>query len=385
MIYYGRHSINETDVAAVLEVLNSDYLTQGPAVEQFEGAVLKYCNAGYAVAVNSATSALHLACLSLGVGAGDKVWTSAVTFVSSSNSALYCGADVDFVDINHETFNMDVEILENKLEKAEKEGCLPKVVMPVHLAGQPCDMASIARLAKKYNFFVIEDASHALGAKYQNEPIGACIHSDITVFSFHPVKIITSGEGGMALTNNPILASKMRKLRTHGITSDPSEMEERPVEELWNYQQIELGYNYRLPDILAALGVSQMQRLDQFLEKRRVIATIYDEELVGLPIITPTRMADSISSNHLYIIRFETEKISRSHKTLFKELHSRGITGNLHYIPVPLQPFYRKLGFLRGSFPAAERYFNQVMSIPIYPGLTANMQKKCIDEIKGLL
>jgi UDP-4-amino-4,6-dideoxy-N-acetyl-beta-L-altrosamine transaminase len=384
-IPYGRQDINQHDIDAVIQVLGAECLTQGPMVGRFEDAMAAYCGARHAVAVNSATSALHIACLALGVTRGDLVWTTPITFVATSNCALYCGASVDFVDIDPATYNISVPSLEEKLVEARKLGRLPKVVIPVHMAGQSCDMLAISRLGKEYGFSIIEDASHAVGARYRKQPVGCGRYSDITVFSFHPVKIITSGEGGMALTNDAALAARMQKLRSHGITSAPAEMDQRPGDELWNYQQVGMGFNYRLTDIQAALGLSQMQRLDQFVAARHATARRYDDLLAGLPLATPAQSAESYSSYHLYIIRLHVNEIGRTQLEVFRDLHQRKILVNLHYIPIYLQPYYRQLGFKPGLCPEAERYFKQAMSIPLYPSLGHEQQDGVIDALAGVL
>ena len=376
MIPYGRQDINQADIDAVVEVLRSDYLTQGPTVPAFEKAVATYCGAQHGVAVNSATSALHLACLALGVGKGDVVWTTPITFVASANCALYCGAGVDFVDIDPQTYNLSVERLAEKLVLAEISGLLPKVVIPVHLCGQPCDMAGIHALSKQYGFKIIEDASHAIGGRYKDEPIGNCRYSDITVFSFHPVKIITTGEGGMSLTNDEQLAKKMKLLRSHGITSEPADMHQRPPQELWNYQQIALGFNYRMTDIHAALGLSQMERLDEFVTKRHDISKRYDQMLSGLPVVTPWQHSDSYSSYHLYVIRLKLDEISRSNRQTYEAMRAAGILINLHYIPVYRQPYYEQMGFKTGYCPESEHYYSEAISIPLYPGLSDAEQEQ---------
>jgi len=381
MIPYGRQDISETDIQAVVDVLRSDFLTQGPAVPAFEKAVADYCGAGHAVTVNSATSALHIACLALGVGKGDIVWTSPITFVASANCALYCGADVDFVDIDPRTYNLSTERLAEKLAQAEKSGRLPKVVIPVHLCGQPCDMAGIHALSQRYGFKIIEDASHAIGGKYKGEPIGNCRYSDITVFSFHPVKIITTGEGGMALTNNENLAKRMQLLRSHGITREAGEMTHAP-EGPWYYQQIELGFNYRMTDIQAALGLSQMRRLDEFVAKRHAIAKRYEQLLADLPVITPWQNADSYSGLHLYVIRLRLAEIGKTHRQVFEALRAAGIGVNLHYIPVYRQPYYEDMGFKAGLCPEAERYYLEAISLPMYPNLTEAQQDKVIESLR---
>ena len=382
IIPYGRQDINQTDIDAVVSVLQSDFLTQGPIVPAFEKAVDDYCKVQHAVAVNSATSALHIACLALGVGKGDIVWTTPITFVASANCALFCGAKVDFVDIDPKTYNLSVERLQEKLLEAKKAGTLPKVVIPVHLCGQACDMAGIHALSKRYGFKIIEDASHAIGGRYKDEPVGNCRYSDITVFSFHPVKIITTGEGGMALTNDSQLAKLMRLLRSHGITSDVSEMHTRPPQELWNYQQIDLGFNYRMTDIHAALGLSQLQRLNEFVDKRHTIAKRYDQMLSDIPVITPCQRPESYSSYHLYVIRLRLGEINKTHRQVYDALRTAGILVNLHYIPVYRQPYYEKAGFINGYCQEAEKYYSETISIPMYPGLTEDQQNYVVAEIE---
>ncbi len=378
MIPYGRQDINQADIDAVVEVLRSDFLTQGPVVPAFESAVSSYCGAQHGIAFNSATSALHVACLALGVGKGDRVWTTPTTFVASANCALYCGAEVDFVDIDPQSYNLSVERLEEKLAQARKNGSLPKVLIPVHLCGQPCDMAAIHELSRQYGFRIIEDASHAIGGRYRNESIGNGRYSDITVFSFHPVKIITSGEGGMALTNDAHLARRMRLLRSHGITSDAAEMQPRVPEEMWNYQQIDLGYNYRMTDIHAALGLSQMRRLDEFVASRHAIAKRYDRMLSSLPLVTPWQHPDSYSAYHLYVIRLKLGEIRKTHREVYGTLHGADIRVNLHYIPVYRQPYYEQLGFPQGYCPQAEQYHLEAISIPIYSSLTPAQQDSVV-------
>ena len=378
MIPYGRQDISETDIQAVVDVLRSDFLTQGPAVPAFEKAVADYCGTEHAVAVNSATSALHIACLSLGVGPDDVVWTSPITFVASANCALYCGAQIDFVDIDPRTYNLSIERLTEKLEHAKKLGCLPKVVIPVHLCGQPCDMAGIHKLSRRYGFKIIEDASHAIGGKYQGEPIGNSHYSDITVFSFHPVKIITTAEGGMALTNDESLAQRMKLLRSHGITRDEQDMTHAP-DGPWYYQQIDLGFNYRMTDLQAALGVSQIQRLDEFVAKRHAIAKRYDELLADFPAVTPWQHPDCYSGLHLYVIRLNLDELDKRHREVFESMRAAGIGVNLHYIPVYRQPYYEELGFKRGYCPEAEKYYAEAISLPMYPGLTDMQQKEVIN------
>lgn len=391
MIPYGRQNISQTDIDTVISVLRSDFLTQGPWVSRFEHAVTEACNAKHGVAVNSATSALHIACLALELGPGDWLWTSANTFVASANCALYCGAKVDFVDIDPRTYNMCPEALAQKLVVAQKAGTLPKVVVPVHLCGQPCDMASIHALSQQYGFKVIEDASHAIGAKYRKgglggdfEPVGNCEYSDITVFSFHPVKIITTAEGGMALTNDPLLANRLQRLRSHGITSAQLEMQPRPTNEIWNYQQTRLGYNYRMTDIQAALGVSQMERLQVFVEQRHRIAERYDIELADLPIQLPWQSPDSYSAYHLYPILINPGVSGISQRQFYDVMQGAGINVNLHYIPVYRHPFYEAMGFKAGYCPNAETYFTQAISLPMYPLLSHSEQAYVIKVIAGV-
>lgn len=367
MIPYGRQEITQQDIDAVVDVLRSDFLTQGPQVPRFEDKLAAYCGAAHAVAVNSATSALHIACLAQGLGEGDWLWTTPNTFVASANCALYCGAQVDFVDIDPHSWNMCPQALEKKLAVAEKAGRLPKVVVPVHLCGTSCDMQAIHALGQRYGFKIIEDASHAIGARYRDEPVGNCRYSDITVFSFHPVKIVTTAEGGATLTNRVDLAEKMALLRSHGITRDPKLMSKAP-DGPWYYEQVDLGFNYRMTELHAVLGVSQMDRLDEYVSRRHEIATRYDELLAGLPLRTQQR-AD-YSALHLYVIRLNLEEIKKSHRDVFVTLRERGIGVNLHYIPVHTQPYYRAMGFAEGDFPEAERYYSEAISLPMYPGLT---------------
>lgn len=384
MIPYGRQNISEQDIAAVVSVLRSDFLTQGPVVPAFEKAIAEHCQAKYAVAVNSATSALHIACLALGVGPGDRVWTSPITFVASSNCALYCGAAVDFVDIDPKTYNMSATTLESKLKLAKSAGTLPKVVIPVHLCGQPCDMQAIYALSQEYGFKIIEDASHAIGGRYQELPIGNCRHSDITVFSFHPVKIITTAEGGMAVTNQPALANTMQLLRSHGITRDP-ELMTHASDGPWYYQQLELGFNYRMTDLQAALGLSQMSRLTSLVAKRHELAKRYDHLLKVLPVVTPWQQPDSYSGLHLYVIRLDPDKTNKKHLEVFESLRTQGIGVNLHYIPVVAQPFYVKLGFSLSDYPESERYYRQAISLPLYPDLTDDMQDQVVEALRRAL
>jgi UDP-4-amino-4,6-dideoxy-N-acetyl-beta-L-altrosamine transaminase len=384
MIPYGRQEIREEDVDAVVEVLRSDFLTQGPAVPRFEEAVARYCGGVHAVAMNSATSALHVACLALGLGPGDRLWTSPITFVASANCGLYCGAQVDFVDIDPQTYNLCPLALERKLEEAAEQGKLPKVVVPVHLCGQPCDMKRIHALAQRYGFKVIEDASHAIGGKYLDEPIGSCRYSDITVFSFHPVKIITTAEGGMAVTRDPALAERMALLRSHGITRDASRMTHEP-DGPWYYQQVELGFNYRMTDLQAALGTTQMQRLDEYVAARHALAARYDERLADLPLTRPWQHPDGYSGLHLYVIRLQPQRLTANHREVFEALRAHGIGVNLHYIPVHTQPYYRSLGFEPGQFPEAERYYAEAISLPLYSTLTIAQQDQVITAVSEVL
>lgn len=385
MIPYGRQDISDADVASVVGVLQSDWLTQGPVVPRFEQALADYCGIEHAVAVNSATSALHIACLALDVGPGDLVWTSPISFVASANCARYCGADVDFVDIDPRTYNLSIEKLVEKLVLARCTGRIPRVVIPVHLCGQSCDMEAIQALAREFGFRIIEDASHAIGAEYCGEPVGCGRYSDITVFSFHPVKIITSGEGGAAVTGDEELAKKMRQYRSHGVTADSGQMAPRPTEEIWNYQQVVLGYNYRLTDIHAALGLSQMARIDTFVSRRRDIAKQYDELLANLPLVRPWQHPKTRSSYHLYPIRVRTEDSGVTQREIYDALLAAGIGVNLHYIPIYRQPYYESLGFNLGYCPEAERYYQETLSIPIFPGLTAEDQEYIVFSIKNAL
>jgi len=384
VIPYGKQDINQEDIDAVVEVLKSDFITQGPKIPEFEQSLAEYTDASYALALNSATSALHVACLALGLGPGDSLWTSPITFVASANCALYCGAMVDFVDIDPKTYNLCPVALKEKLVIAKAEGTLPKIVVPVHLSGQPCDMESIYLLSQEYGFSVIEDASHAIGGRYKESPIGSCRYSDITVFSFHPVKIVTTAEGGAALTNDSDLAGRMELLRSHGITRDETLI----VGEShgpWYYQQITLGYNYRMTELQAALGLSQMSRLDKFVEVRHSLARRYDELLDGLPVTIPHQLPDSYSGLHLYVIRLKLDEIRCSHKDVFCELRASGIGVNLHYIPVHTQPYYRKLGFSENDFPESMRYYREAISLPMYPNLTQEQLVEIVDKLRGII
>ncbi len=383
MIPYGRQSITPDDIDAVVRVLQSDFLTQGPVVPAFERSVADHCGVEHAVAVNSATSALHIACLALGLGPGDELWTTPVSFVASANCGLYCGARVDFVDVDPVSVNMSVDALEGKLVEAAREGRSPKIVVPVHLSGQPCDMKRIRELSFEYGFKVIEDASHAIGATYLNTVVGDCAYSDVTVFSFHPVKIITTGEGGMALTRDADVARLMQLLRSHGITRDPASMTE-PPHGGWYYQQIGLGFNYRLTDIQAALGVSQMHRLQVMLERRRQLADGYDKMLSALPIQLPQRVNDRSSAWHLYVVRL-TDACKVSRATVFQRLRDAGIGVNVHYIPIHLQPYFQNLGFQSGDFPNSEEYYRRAITLPIFPSMSDEQQQLVVSELSRAL
>lgn len=380
MIPYSKQEIYNDDIASVVEVLRSDWLTQGPTIPKFEQAIANKVHAKYGIATNAATSALHIACLSLELGPEDWLWTSPISFVASANCALYCGAKVDFVDIDPRTFNMSIEALTIKLNKAEQVGKLPKVIVPVHFAGQSCDMESIYKLSKQYGFKIIEDASHAIGGKYKEYNVGSCHYSDITVFSFHPVKIITSGEGGIALTNDKVLAEQMFRLRSHGITRNRLDMMEDP-EGAWVYEQLELGFNYRMSDIHAALGLNQLLKLDAIIEKRNHLASIYNDELVSLPLSLQKLINGVLSTWHLYVIRVsETKRLE-----LFKKMQAEGVGVNVHYIPIHLQPYYRKQGFKKGQFPNAEQYYKEAITLPLFPALTEQQQEFVIKIIKSVL
>ena len=379
MIPYGKQDIQQADIDAVREVLESDFLTQGPVIQRFEQAVAQKVGANHGIAVNSATSGLHLACLALGLGEGDWLWTSPITFVASANCGVYCGANIDFVDIDPDTYNLSPRALEAKLQTAEKEGRLPKVVVPVHLCGQPCDMAAIHALSQRYGFSIIEDASHAIGGHYKGEPVGCGRYSDITVFSFHPVKIITTGEGGLAVTNNAGLAQHMERLRSHGITRDSKLMTHDP-DGPWYYQQIELGFNYRMTELQAALGLSQLERLDSYVASRKERAERYNRELASLPLTTPHQHPESDSAWHLYVIRLNQD-VAPKRRQIFEGLREAGIGVNLHYIPVPTQPYYQAMGFKEGQFPEAERYYEEAISIPLHPALSEQDQTAVINAL----
>lgn len=379
-IPYGRQDVTTSDIAAVAEVLASDWLTQGPVVPRFEQALAESCGAAHAVAVNSATSALHLACLALGLGPGDWLWTSPITFLASANCGRYCGAQVDFVDIDPRTYNLSVEALARKLEQARAAKRLPKVVIPVHLAGQSCDMAAIRALGREYGFRIVEDASHAVGGRYQGRPVGDCRYSDIVVFSFHPVKIITSAEGGMAMTNDAQLAERMALLRSHGMTRDTARMT-RAADGPWYYEQVDLGFNYRMTEVQAALGLSQLARLHDYVARRHALAARYDARLAGLPLTTPWQHPDTHSGLHLYIVRIAADR----RRAVFDRMRANDIGVNVHYIPVHTQPYYRQLGATTGSYPEAERYYAEAISLPMYAMLSEAQQDRVVDVLRGAL
>ncbi|WEZ87293.1 UDP-4-amino-4,6-dideoxy-N-acetyl-beta-L-altrosamine transaminase [Pseudomonas sp. NyZ480] len=384
MIPYGRQNIDQADVAAVVEVLQSDWLTQGPLIERFEQAIAQRCAAGYAVAVCNATAGLHLACLAAGLGDGDYLWTSPISFVASANCGRYCGASVDFVDIDPYTWTIDAGALAVKLEQAARERRLPKVVVAVAFAGQSADMRAIAALARQYGFTLIEDAAHAVGARYAGAPVGCGEFADMTVFSFHPVKIITTAEGGMVLTNRADLGQRLRLLRSHGITRDASQMTEESHGS-WYYQQLELGFNYRITDLQAALGLSQLTRLDAFLARRRELASRYQRLLAHLRVTVQAPQAEAESAWHLFVIRLKSDRLQCSHRAVFEGMRAAGVGVNLHYIPIHLQPYYRDLGFSLGDFPQAERYYAEALSLPMYPDLTDAQQDHVVDSLYRLL
>jgi UDP-4-amino-4,6-dideoxy-N-acetyl-beta-L-altrosamine transaminase len=384
LIPYGRQSISQDDINSVISVLQSDFLTQGPQVPLFEKVVANYCGVDYGIAVNSATSALHIACLALGLGKGDLLWTSPNSFVASANCGLYCGAEVEFVDIDQQTYNLSTKELESKLILAKQKNKLPKIVIPVHFAGQSCDMKKIYSLSQEYGFYIIEDASHAIGGKYLDKYIGSCQYSDITVFSFHPVKIITTAEGGLATTNNASIAKKMSLYRSHGITRDQKLMS-KVSEGDWYYQQIGLGFNYRMTELQAALGSSQINRLDEFIDKRHSLQKRYDTLLKDLPIVLPYQSQDAYSALHLYPVLIELEKTGKGREKIFNELRNKGIGVNVHYIPIHLQPYYKSLGFKTGDYPNAENYYNRVISIPLFYDMTMNEHDKVVEALTEIL
>jgi UDP-4-amino-4,6-dideoxy-N-acetyl-beta-L-altrosamine transaminase len=384
MIPYGRHDIQESDIEAVVKVLRSDFLTQGSVVPQFEKQLCDYTGSSYAVAVNSATSALHIACLSLGLEKGDWLWTSPNSFVASANCGLYCGAKIDFIDIDVKTYNLSIDKLEKKLICAKKEKKLPKIVIPVHFAGQSCDMKRIYSLSKQYGFKIIEDAAHAIGGRYLDSPIGGCQYSDITVFSFHPVKIITTAEGGLATTNSKKLAEKMQLYRSHGIIRNQELITEK-VDGDWYYQQVVLGFNYRMTELQAALGVSQMKRLDRFVSSRHILRKRYDMLLRDLPITIPFQHKNNYSALHLYPIKIDFKRIGKSREKIFNELRASGVGVNVHYIPIHTQPYYKQFGFHKGDFPNAELYYHETISIPIFHAMTMDQQDTIVGILKKVL
>lgn len=385
MIPYGKQDINKADIDSVVNVLKSDFLTQGPQVPKFEKVISDYCSVDFSIAVNSATSALHIACLALGLKKGDVLWTSPNSFVASANCGLYCGATIDFVDIDSKTYNISIEDLEKKLIQARIDNMLPTIVVPVHFAGQSCDMKKIHKLSIDFGFKIIEDASHSIGGSYLDKPIGGCQYSDITIFSFHPVKIITTAEGGLATTNSKELAEKMRLFRSHGISRDNSLMTKIPDGD-WYYQQHNLGFNYRMTEIQAALGISQFKRVDKFVSSRYKLKKRYDSLLGDMPIVLPYQSSDSRSSFHLYPIQIENEKITQSRKNVFDELRANGIGVNVHYIPIHIQPYYAGLGFKVGDFPNSEEYYSRAISIPINQSMTLEMQDKvCLALERALI
>lgn len=384
MIPYGRQHITEEDIQAVTEVLRSDYLTQGPAVPAFEEEVAQYVNAQHAIATNSATSALHIACLALGLSKGDHLWTVPNTFVASANCGLYCGAEIDFVDISPITYNLCPDELEKKLVQAKQNNKLPKIVIPVHFAGQSCEMERIHALSIEYGFSIIEDASHAIGGKYQDKMIGGCTYADLTVFSFHPVKIITTGEGGMVTSNSTELAQKINELRSHGITRDSTKMTKAPDGD-WSYEQIDLGFNYRLTDIQAALGSSQLKRLNAYIQKRHLLAERYQDLLADLPVVTPFQHEEAYSAYHLYPILLDLGRIKESKQIVFSKLRNMGIGVNVHYIPVHTQPYYKAMGFKAGDFSNAEDYYARTITIPLFPTMTHQQQDEVVLQLKQCL
>ena len=384
MIPYGRQEITDEDVQRVVDVLKSDYLTQGPVIDNFEREFADYCGAKYAVAVSSCTAALHISCLSLNVGEGDILWTVPNTFVASANCGLYCNATIDFVDIDPDTWNISIPALEKKLVTASRENKLPKAIVPVHFSGRSCDMRAIKKLSEKYGFAIIEDAAHSIGASYENEKVGSCAYADLTCFSTHPVKIITTGEGGIVTTNDEKLYKKLLCLRTHGITRDPNQMTKEP-DGPWYFEQIMLGYHYRMTDLQAALGLSQMGRVDKYVDTRRQLARRYHDKLRELPLQLPQNEDIDTSSWHIYVVRLQLDKIAKTQKTVFDEMRSADIGVNLHYIPVHFHPYYQKLGFKKGDFPQCEQYYREALTLPLYPGLTHKEQDYICDTLRKIL
>ncbi len=384
MIPYGRQDITTEDIDAVREVLESDWLTQGPKVDEFEEALATKVGARRAVVFNSATSALHVACLALGLGPGDLLWTTPNTFVATANCARYCGADVDFVDIDPETYNLSADELQSKLDQAARSGRLPKILIVVHHSGQPCDMRAINMLARKHNFRVIEDASHAIGARYEGDYVGNCRYSDVAIFSFHPVKIVTTGEGGAAVTNDHSLAESMALFRSHGITRSREVMEDEPHGP-WYYEQIELGFNYRMTDIQAALGLSQLKRLDAYVAMRQALSVRYDELLASHLVKLPRQHSNGESARHLYVVRVKLQEVNQSRRDIFDSLRNQGIGVNVHYIPVHTQPYYRRLGFKSGDFPEAERYYEEAITLPLFPTMNVAQQDSVVYALEAAL
>ncbi len=380
MIPYGRQDVQDDDVAAVVAALKSDFITQGPCIPAFEECVCKAVDCAHGVAASSATAALHIACLALGLGKGDLLWTSPITFVASANVGHLCGAEVDFIDIDPKTFNMSAVALAEKLDRAKRDGRLPKIIMPVHMCGQSCDMDAIGALAREHGISVVEDASHAIGGRYGNRPVGSCAHSDIAVFSFHPVKIVTTAEGGMATTQDAKLAERMCLYRSHGVTRDPILMRGES-EGAWYYQQIDLGLNYRMTDIQAALGISQMTRLEDYVARRNALATRYDQMLADLSLDRPGRIEQALSAFHLYVVRVDAER----RRKIFDSLRASEIGVNVHYIPVHTQPYWQDCGFQRGMFPNAETYYSRAISIPLFPTMTEADQDKVVANLAEAL
>ena len=385
MIPYGKQDINSADIDAVVDVLKSDYLTQGPQVPLFEQSISAYCGSNYSVAVNSATSALHISCLALGLGKDDWLWTSPNSFVASANCGLYCGAKVDFIDIDPLTYNLSTHKLEEKLIKAKELGLLPKIVIPVHFAGQSCDMVKIKALSDEYGFAIIEDASHAIGSSYLGELVGNCLYSDITVFSFHPVKIMTTAEGGIATTNCKNLAQKLRLHHSHGITRDQDLLNEKLIGP-WYYEQISLGFNYRMTELQAALGISQLQRVDGFVSNRHVLKKRYDLLLEDLPLTLPYQFKDCYSSLHLYPVQIDiAKKVAKSRKQIFIELRENNVGVNVHYIPIHMQPYFQNLGFKKGDFPNSEAYYQSTLTLPMFSSMTSEQQDEVVTVLNKIL